>query len=338
MDVDKISKELSNYLAYLQLMSSLEPGEGNITLPATNTGLRDIWDFYKGTNATELRLKGPPLIKALEPMVNRYKTFAPPRVPIEVIAHDFNSLCAANKELYYFGLEYRWLDERMDCSRMGFPNDLPWHTRIGVGHHASRVGIEEDFLVRDAFFMLESAEESFADMHAHADELNKQGKDDDPDSLKSLSLANHDVAAYSRLSVISFFSFVDAFINSVGYDFSLRNQRLLTPEQLELLNGRKKGRIISIEYKIEKFPSIIRTDKRTPIVISDPVQLKEPFKSFVQQVKVIRDSSVHYSPIKEAIWLRPLDWIENARLASRLCTEVAREFWKACYPSRSQPK
>lgn len=100
----------------------------------------------------------------------------------------------------------------------------------------------------------------------------------------------------------------------------------------------KKGRFLSLEQKIEKFPSIIRIDKRSPIIISDPAQLKEPFKSFFENIKTIRHSSMHYAPVKEAIWKKPLEWLENARSASRLCIEVARGFWQSCYPLRGQPK
>lgn len=338
MDVDGLSRKLSSYLAYLQLMSSLEPGAGNITNPAIKSKIKDAWDFYKGTNAEELLLKGPTHIKDLEPLIQQYTTLAVPKEPIETIASDFNSLCAIHKELYSYGIEYRWLDERMDCSKMGFPIDLPWHTKIGLGHHAGMGSVEEEFLLRDAFFMLASAEEAYTDMHTYSDELKKIGKEDTPESFKNLTLANHNIAAYSRLCIISFFSFVEAFVNSVGHDFRLRNQGGLNPEQAEILNGKKKGRLISIEYKIEKIPAIIRTDKQAPIVISDPLQIKEPFTSFVQQVKAIRDSSVHYSPIKEAIWRKPLDWLEKARTASTLCTTVALEFWRACYPAKAQPQ
>ncbi len=146
------------------------------------------------------------------------------------------------------------------------------------------------------------------------------------------------MAAFSRLCIVSFFSFIEAFVNSVGYDFRLRNHTHLTVEQNEVLLGKKKGRLISVEYKIEKFPSIIRTDGRSPIVISDPAQLREPFATFVQKVKTTRDSAVHYSPLKEAIWLRPSDWLDQARLASKLCIEVACAFWTACYPTRQQPE
>jgi hypothetical protein len=335
MDVDELSRDFANHLAYLQLMVSLEPGKGNITNPTIKASLNDAIDFYKTTNEEGLLSKAPKLIKSFQPLIERFNSIAPLKVSLDQVATDFNSLFANNKEVYSYGIEYGWLHERMDCSHMGLPNDLPWHTRIGIGYHAGRFSVEELFLLNDAFFMLASAEETFTNMNEAANKINK------PDTnlgLKELYLANSNVAAYSRLCIISFFSFIEAFVNSVGHDFYLRNMNVLSSGEIEILQGKKKEHLISVKYKIEKYPSIIRSDKKSPIVLSDDSQIKEPFKSFILQIKLIRDASVHFAPPKEAIWRKPLDWIENARSASKLCTEVAKEFWKACYPDRNQPK
>ena len=335
MDADELSRDFANHLAYLQLMTSLEPGEGNITSPTIKAGLNEALDFYKTTNDEALLSKAPKLIKSFQPLIERFTSIAPLKVSLDRVATDFNSLFANNKDVYSYGLEYGWLHERMDCSRMGLPNDLPWHTRIGIGHHAGRFSIEELFLLRDAFFLLASAEEAFSNMNEAANKIDKQS--DINLGLNELYLANSNVAAYSRLCVISFFSFIEAFVNSVGHDFYLRNPNVLSSRDLEILQGKKKGHLVSVEYKIEKYPSIIRSDKKSPIVLSDDTQIKEPFKSFIQQIKLLRDASVHFAPPKEAIWRKPLDWIENARSSSRLCIEAAKEFWKACYPDRNQP-
>lgn len=336
MNVDELSRDFANHLAYLQLMTSLEPGEGNITNPTIKAGLNDANDFYRTTNEEGLLSKAPKLIKSFQPLIERFKSIAPLKVSLDQVATDFNSLFVNNKEVYSYGLEYRWVFERMDCSHMGLPDDLPWHTRVGIGNHAGRFSVEELFLLRDAFFMLASAEEMFANMNEVANKMEK--KPEANLGLNELYLANSNVAAYSRLCVISFFSFVEAFVNSVGHDFYLRNLGILSSGEVEILQGKKKGHLVSVEYKIEKYPSIIRPDKKSSFVLSDSIQIKEPFKSFVQQIKLIRDASVHFAPPKEAIWRKPLDWIENARSASKLCTEVAKEFWKACYPDRNQPK
>jgi len=134
-------------------------------------------------------------------------------------------------------------------SSIGLPSDLPWHTRIGIGHHARRFSVEELFLLHDAFFRLVSAEQTFANMDEAANKIDKQA--DTKLGLNDLYLANSNVAAYSRLGIISFFSFIEAFVNSVGHDFYLHNLNLLTSGEIEILQGKKKARLVSVEYKIE---------------------------------------------------------------------------------------
>jgi hypothetical protein len=143
---------------------------------------------------------------------------------------------------------------------------------------------------------------------------------------------------YSRLCILVFFSFVEVFVNSVGYDFSLRNRNILSSKNIEILCGKKNGRYLSLEYKIEKFPSIIRPDGKSPIVLSDPKQVREPFITFIKEIKEIRDASLHYSPQKQAIWRKPDDWLDKAKSTSKLCLEVSLAFWRTCYPNRKGPE
>ncbi len=100
----------------------------------------------------------------------------------------------------------------------------------------------------------------------------------------------------------------------------------------------KKGRYLSIESKIEKYPSIIRSDKASPIVLSDIKQRKNPFKVFFEERKLLRDSATHYSPGKEMITRKPDDWINIVKTTSQLCIEISQAFWIACYPNRTQPE
>lgn len=335
----QIRNELTVQLVYLQLMTSLTPKEkGGISNKTVRESLIEISEFLKKTDEDEIINKGPILINQLQTFVDLYKKSFPPKIPLEQIAIEFNNLVSENKEIYSWGLEYGWVQKAMDCSKMGFPEDLPFHARVGLGHHAGFGSIEEEFLLRDAFFMLTLSEESYENMHTYAKYWKESNKPDDSELVKKIfGTANQNVATYARLSILSFFSFIEAFVNSVGYDFSLRNKDVLNPEEIEILHGRKKGRYLSLEDKIEKFPSIIRLDKKTPIIISDTKQIKEPFKTFFENIKEIRDSSVHYSPKKENIWRKPDDWINKAKSTSKLCLEVASEFWKACYSGRKKP-
>ena len=74
------------------------------------------------------------------------------------------------------------------------------------------------------------------------------------------------------------------------------------------------------------------------IFVKDKNQIEEPFKTFFEIYKNIRDSSVHYSPLKEKIWYSPLDWLTKAKEFKNLVLESALLFWKACYPSSKGPE
>lgn len=321
-------------------MTSLTPKKyGGISNKTIRTRLIETSEFLNNADEDELINKGPILINHLQKTIDWYKKIFPPKVPLEQIAEEFNNIYLENKDVYSQGLVYGWLQNIMECSNMVFPEDLPFHARIGLGHHAGFGSVEEEFLLRDAFFMLALAEEAYKNMHTYSKYWKESNKPNDPELANRLfGTANQNVATYSRLSILSFYSFVEAFVNSAGYDFSLRNKDILSPKEMEILHGTKKERYLSLENKIEKFPSIIRLDKKIPLILSDPKQIKEPFKTFIKDIKEIRDSSVHYSPKKEAIWRKPDDWINKAKSTSKLCLEISLKFWKACYPDKKEPR
>jgi hypothetical protein len=336
---NKIKSKLTAYLVYIQLMMSLVPRDkGGIKITEGKIYLTEIYDFLENSNRNEIIKKGPTLISLLSELVEKYKRLCPPKIPIEEIALSFNEMYKKNKDIYSWGLDYGWIQSVMDFSRIGYLEDLPYHAKIGIGHHVGFASVEEIYLISDAFFMLVLAEESHNNMHNHAAKIKENyGENTQKEVYKFLSLLNQNVATYSRLSILSYFSFVEAFVNSIGFDASLKIRDRLSPEEQELLHGKKKGRFISLENKMEKFPSIIRLDKKTPIILSDSKQSREPFKSFFEQIKEIRDASVHFSPNKEAIWRKPDDWLEKAISTSKISIEVSLEFWKACYPSSDGP-
>jgi hypothetical protein len=136
---------------------------------------------------------------------------------------------------------------------------------------------------------------------------------------------------------LNLYSFVECFINSVGFDFYLRNQIRLNEKEKEILQGENNGRYLSLEYKMEKFHQIIRDDKKQVFCLSDAKQIKEPFLTFFDECKGIRDAAMHYSPNKDAIWLKPTDWAERAEKYSQTVIQVAQIFWNACYPLRNYP-
>jgi len=321
-------------------MTSLTPRDrGGISNKDVRTSLIEASEFSKKANEDEMVKRGPALIKILQAHAAHYQKWFPPQISLEQIASEFNDICLENKDVYSWGLEYSWLQKVVDCSNMGLPADLPFHARIGLGHHAGFASVEEEFLLGDAFFILALAEKAYENMHAYARYWKESNKPDDPELVgRIFGTANQNVATYCRLSILSFFSFVEAFVNSVGYDFSLRNKGMLAARDIEILRGTKGGRYLSLARKIERFPAIIRADKKSPIILSDPKQIREPFQTFIDEITEIRDSSLHYSPRKEAIWRRPDDWIDGAKSTAKCCLEVSVEFWKACYPDRKEPQ
>ena len=193
-----IRNELTVHLVYLQLMISLTPKDkGGISNKAVRESLIETSEFLDKADEDEIVNKGPILINHLQKIVDWYKESFPPKIPVEQIAEEFNNFFSKNRGTYSWGLEYGWLQKIMDCSNMGFPEDLPFHARIGIGHHAGLGSVEEEFLLRDAFFMLALSEESYKNMHAYARLWKESNKTDDSELVnKILRTANQDVAPF----------------------------------------------------------------------------------------------------------------------------------------------
>jgi hypothetical protein len=127
-------------------------------------------------------------------------------------------------------------------------------------------------------------------------------------------------------------------VNSVGHSYLTKNVDSLNESDKELLAGFKKGRFLQLKSKVEKFQALIRPDKKVEIIVSDDKQVPDDFKKFFEYYEQLRNSAMHYSPIKERIWMRPQEWIEKAIEFSRLAMQVSLKFWIACYPNSNGPE
>jgi hypothetical protein len=339
----KTRQELTDLLAYIQLMTSLTPKHlGGITNPEIKQGLMDSYEFLRTAEKAELIKRAPILREKLKPLIRHYQKKFPPLKPIGIIATEFNEFFKNPRSVLSFGIEYGWLQSAIDCSAMHWPSDFPYHTRIGLAHNAGNGRIEEDFLLRDAFFTLLQTEETF-DLLIEFGKVMKKAEDEGRLSEEShwyeeVTGIKTNVATYSRLSIVSFYSFFECFVNSIGFDFLRRNETKLSESEASTLKGYAKTRYLKLEQKIEMFPGIIRADKKRPIVTSDDKQIRDPFKTFFERYKDLRDASVHYSPMKEPIWLKPDDWVKRAKEFSELTLNSALLFWKACYPESEGPE
>ena len=57
----------------------------------------------------------------------------------------------------------------------------------------------------------------------------------------------------------------------------------------------------------------------------------------VNNYENLRNSAVHFSPMKEPIWLKPEEWVKIAKEFSELSLQVALEFWQSCYEDMNKP-
>lgn len=331
--------EVIDLVVYLQLMGSFIP----------NSNFKQIKDIVTSTNdfirdlpETEIKEKLPVLKIPLQKMAQFFMDKFPLKRKLREIAVDFNSFFKDGNPVYNTGLAFGWLNEQMDLNDLQFYADTPYHFRIGLGPHRGNGSIEEDFLLKDAFNTRVRAEyyqNLLSDFGNRLKENKKNGLIEfDQELYTQITAIKFQVSAYSRLTIISFYAFIEGFVNSVGHSYLTKNEKLLNEKEVELLKGFKKGRYLQLKSKVEKFQTIIRTDKKVKIVVSDDRQITEPFKTFFDYYEELRNAAMHYSPIKENIWMKPQEWLNKAIEFSKQSTMVALEFWKACYPTSDGPE
>lgn len=342
ISAEKIRTDLKHHLIYLQLMSSLSTQRYNtVKNPELKKQLVDIYESLDIMDYNSLLVKGPLITEMFKSLTDYFLRKHPPKKPIAVIASAFNEFFRNGENPFITGLQFGWLDSVMDLSAKRWPSDLPYHTKIGLGHHAGYANTEDEFLLRDSFYVFLKAEEAYGNLLKLRDSLDKKTDlmeaNFDKNLYDRLNLLKFNISTYSRLSIVTFYSFLESFVNSIGFDFYLRNKSNLTERESEILKGKKKNRYLQLEYKLEKFPTIIRQDKAQVIYIKDERQSKEPFRTLFRDYKNLRDSSVHYSPLKEKISHSPIDWIKKAREFKELSIKAAQLFWQACYPNRQGP-
>ncbi|GAA4100563.1 hypothetical protein GCM10022392_26450 [Mucilaginibacter panaciglaebae] len=280
----------------------------------------------------------------IEEMIGPILQRFPPKVSIANIATIFNNAYLENDQLFETGLTIGFLDNLMDLSAFKWYSDMPYQYRIAIGAHKGNGGIEEDFLLKDAFVFYAKAQRAYRQLLSHFDKLSKQGINishpNYHDAYKGLVDLKYEVATYCRLTVISFFSFIESFVNSIGHNYILRFKSILTDKEILTLRGMhrdKEGSYLNLKQKIEKIHQIIRSDKKQIINLTDIAQQKEPFKTFFDYYEALRNASVHFSPEKENIWLGPEEWITKANSFCDLALKVGLEIWVACYPNSDGP-
>ncbi len=335
---EKKINEVFDIAVYLQLMGAFVPNADFSEIKEIVIG---IYEFLKNSPRKEVELKLPQLKDTLENMAKLFIEKFPPKRSISEIASDWNSLFKGGYDVFSNGVTYGWLSKQMDLKNLNLYDYLPYHFKIGLVAHKGYGGVEEEFLLKDSFNSLVRAEYYINILNIYGEKAKKIESEQNEfkkETYEQIAELKYEVAAFSRLTIVSFFSFVESFVNSVGYSYLQYNFDRLSDSEKEILTGLKKGRFLQLQSKIGKYQMIIRPDKKSVLQITDENQIQEPFKSFFDYFEDLRNSSVHFSPTKEKIWMSPQDWLEKAKIFSRLAVNVGSEFWKACYPDSEGPQ
>lgn len=331
--IGKEVKQIEILLEYIELMAAILP---NFDYQAMKRSAEQTRLFLKAGTKLELAQRLPELKELLERQAKSLMKDCPPKKSIEYISNEF-SLLKDKEDIINTGVTYAFLNELIDLKKFNWYPDTPYHFRISIGPLKGGGGIEEEFLLKDAFILYQKAETNFALLETLRKVFNYQIPLDKTID-RNITDIKYEVANYSRLSVLTFYSFIECFINSIGFDFLYRNEQNLSVNEILILKGLKKnGGYMNLKHRIEGLQTIIRPDKQLVLNVTDDQQRKEPFVSFFDQFEALRNASVHYSPIKHRIWLSPQDWIQKSRAFCDVALQVGLEIWKACYPGSDGP-
>ena len=251
--LEEIKSELKARCSFIHLVTALIPNL--LSNPDISGFYRETGEWIDSAAEAEIRSKAGLILDKLDSIIHLASKTLPLRQPWWKIAAEHWERCKGDKFSFDNGVAYGWLAKRFDCACLRMPEDMPYHARIGVGYHAGNAAVEEDFLLRDAFFMRAKCEASLILLESQGENVKLKGKLSKAD-YKKVSTLNQNVATYGRYVVFGFFSFVECFVNSVGEDFILRTPTL-SSEKKELLRGRMNGRYISTDRKLELYPSLL---------------------------------------------------------------------------------
>jgi hypothetical protein len=335
---EKINK-VWDIAVYLQMMAAFC---SDIDFNDYSKLMLEFHKTLKESDENAIKDKLPIFEKKLNDIAVPIRLKYPLKKDYREIAKDWNDKHKVDKDIFSNGVMIGWLEEQIDLSNYYSYDYTPYQFKIGLVVHKERGEIEENFLLQDSFTCLVKAKKRLTSLDDFAkrqkNKFKSQGNYEfDKETLDLLNTIKYEISFYSRLTIISFFSFLECFINSIGFDYFYRNKNILSSSDAEILQGRKNGRFLNLKYKIEKYQKIIRTDNVAKIVLSDDNQLKEPFKSLFENYEELRNASVHFSPIKSRIWLKPHDWYDRADNFSNLIIDAAIQIWKSCHATDKGP-
>lgn len=332
---DKKNTIIQLHMIYLQAISSIVDNIDNKNFEILKYEYNSL---LSNSHSKKIQKKLPKLRKKISDCFDFYIELYPIKTSLLEFCEVFIGL-VNKKSAFIYGVEFGWLNKYLDLSKMNLYDDLPYHYKIGIFAHRGYGSIEEDFLLNDAFNFLIKAEENSLILSKLSQKFNKNeaAKKMTSNDYRNITYLKFEICRYSRITIISFYSFVECFVNSIGYSFIQNNKKNLEANEIEILSGMRKGRYLNLKSKMERFQKIIRNDKSVKIVLSDAKQMPCDFKDFFENYEIIRNSSVHYSPEKENIWLKPDKWLLKAKVFSKISMDVSKEIWKSCFKDTEGP-
>lgn len=329
---DKINKTFDKAVC-VQMIAAFDP---ETDFQQVKKIVLDLYDFIKNNTPEIVQRELKNLNAVIDIHFLSYRKKYPFKKDYQDIARLWNDLFKEKRDVFSYGIDFGWLNEQLELAAFQPYSHMPYHFKIGLAAHKGYFGIEEEFLLKDAFNALLKAEKYINLLEKFGERKKLEQSADktefDKPTYRQITNIKYEVSAYSRLTIISFYSFVESFVNSIGFSYSQYYLNTLNDDELNFLHGYKKdGRYLTLKQKIEKLQEIITGKSVIKVRCIDAVQLKEPLKSFFNEYESIRNSTVHYSPLKDPIWLKPQDWLTKARAFSKIAVEVSQVIWDSCH-------
>lgn len=276
----------------------------------------------------------PEFINLINNSFYKLKEIFPLKKGVKVIAEVLRKQLV--KEPFRNGIEFGILDKIIDLKNISYSSEnIPYHSRIGLGHHSGTIVNEEQQLLDDSFFMLINAENEYNIMISLAKEFEKDRNKDSEKAKEILNRLNRNVCTYCRNGTQNFFTFFETFLNNLGNNFLYENENLISDEDKFLLQG-NDNHYLNLEVKIENLQKII--GKRIIYKTNSHQELKEEcFIKLLNRFKEQRDTSTYFSKGRGNILSLPNTSLADLKDISKYSLEASKKLWKACYKQKDYP-